>query len=238
MRGISGMKQAVLFDLGNTLVHYFERSEFPAILEQAILAVRRYLHEKELLTVPEEAMWRRVREEDHEETDYRVRPLEERLGRIFGIDRAQRPEVAAAMGRRFTEPIFVRGRCYEDALPVLRKLREDGIRTAIVSNTPWGSPGSLWREELARLDLSPWVDAAVFCTDVGWRKPARPIFERAMELLAAGPEDCLFVGDDPRWDLAGSRAVGMDVILINRQGGLASAEEGSLRTLYGLREKL
>lgn len=234
----SGMKQAVLFDLGNTLVRYFERSEFPAILEQAILAMRRYLEKEELLTVSEEAMWRKVSEEDHEATDHRVRPLEERLGRIFGIDRSQGPEVMAAMCRRFTEPIFARGRCYDDALPVLRKLREEGIRAAIVSNTPWGSPGSLWREELARLELSPWVDAAIFCTDVGWRKPAGPIFERAMELLAAGPEECLFVGDDPRWDLAGSRAVGMEAILMNRHGGLAGAEEGSIRTLHGLWDKL
>jgi putative hydrolase of the HAD superfamily len=183
-------------------------------------------------------MWRRVPEEDHEAADHRVRPLEERLGRIFGIDRSQGPEVAAAMCLRFTEPIFAQGRRYEDVLPVLRQLREEGIRTAIVSNTPWGSPGSLWREELVRLGLSSWVDAAVFCTDVGWRKPARPIFERAMKLLRAGPEDCLLVGDDPRWDLAGSRAVGIDAILIDRYGGLACAEEGWIQTLYGLWDKL
>jgi len=37
------MENAVLFDLGNTLVYYFERSEFPSIFEQAITEVEREL---------------------------------------------------------------------------------------------------------------------------------------------------------------------------------------------------
>jgi putative hydrolase of the HAD superfamily len=228
------MKKALLFDLGNTLVRYFERSEFAAILEQSILEVRRHLQQQGLLAVSTETMWHRVREEDHEAQDHRVRPLEGRLGRIFEIDAAQSPAVVGTMCRRFTQPIFARGRCYEDALPVLRQLRAEGVRTAIVSNTPWGSPGALWREELARLGLSAWVDAAVFCTDVGWRKPARPILERALGILGVDPQDCLFVGDDPRWDLAGPRAVGMEAILIDRKGGISEPAEGSIRHLHEL----
>ncbi len=228
------MRKALLFDLGNTLVRYFERSEFPAILEQSILEVRRHLQQKGPLAVCTETMWHRVREEDHEAPDYRVRPLEGRLGRIFEVDATQSPTVVDAMCRWFTQPIFARGRCYEDALPVLRQLRAEGVRTAIVSNTPWGSPGALWREELARLGLGAWVDAAVFCTDVGWRKPARPILERALGLLGVDPQDCLFIGDDPRWDLAGPRAMGMEAILIDREGVISEPAEESIRYLHEL----
>ena len=241
--------KAVLFDLGNTLVRYFERSEFPAILEQAILQVRDYLDEEGLLAVSAETMWRRVRRDDYEAEDHRVRPLEERLGRIFAIEPAPAPdwarraparplERAEAMCRRFTRPIFACGRCYEDALPALQQLRAECVKTALVSNTPWGSPGALWREELARLGLSGSLDVVVFCTDVGWRKPAGPIFERALALLGAEPRDCLFVGDDPRWDLAGARAVGIPAILLDRRGGTAGVEEGSIQNLHELWDKL
>lgn len=237
--------KAVLFDLGNTLVRYFERSEFPAILEQAILQVRGYLEEEGLLAVSAETMWRRVRQEDYEAGDHRVRPLEERLGRIFAIEPTRdrrapaRPlERTQAMCRRFTRPVFARGCCYEDALPVLQQLRAEGVKTALVSNTPWGSPGALWREELARLGLSGSLDIVVFCTDVGWRKPASPIFERALALLGADPQDCLFVGDDPRWDLAGARAVGIPAILLDRRGGTAGVEEGSIQNLHELWDRL
>lgn len=138
----------------------------------------------------------------------------------------------------FTRPIFACGRCYEDTLPALQQLRAEGIKTALVSNTPWGSPGALWRQELSRLGLSGWLNAVVFCTDMGWRKPAGPIFERALELLGAEPQDCLFVGDDPRWDLAGARAVGIEAVLIDRRGGTVSVEEATIHNLAELWDKL
>jgi putative hydrolase of the HAD superfamily len=232
------MKEAVLFDLGNTLVRYFGRAEFPTILEQAILEVRAYLLGLGFPSIPSEALWQRVGEEDYEAEDHRVRPLEGRLARIFQLDPGQARGVAEGMCRCFTRPIFARGQRYPDALLALERLRLAGIKTAIVSNTPWGSPGALWREELERLGLEASVDATVFCTDVGWRKPARAIFEYALERLRVEPLDSLFVGDDPRWDLAGPRALGMDAILIDRHGAFPDAAGGAIQTLDELGGKL
>jgi putative hydrolase of the HAD superfamily len=232
------MKRAVLFDLGNTLVRYFGRADFPEILEQAILEVRTYLQGRGFPTLPAEALWQRVNEENYEAKDHRVRPLEGRLARIFQLDPVQAGEVAGGMCRCFTRPIFARGQRYQDALPALQSLRSEGVRSAIVSNTPWGSPGSLWREELERLGLRTWVDATVFCTDVGWRKPASPIFERALERLQVEPQHCLFVGDDPRWDLVGPRALGMEAILIDRHRASPVAAGEAIQTLDELRIRL
>ena len=47
-------------------------------------------------------------------------------------------------------------------------------------------------KELERHGLLQSVDAAPFCVDVGWRKPARPIVEAVLEALAViGPGDSL-----------------------------------------------
>ena len=238
VRCTSRRTRAVLFDLGNTLVRYFDPHEFPAVLEQAILEVRSYLQGEGLLAVTAEAMWQRVREEDHEAPDHRVRPLAARLVQIFALDPAADAALVEAMCRRFTRPIFARGQRYDDSLRCLRQLRSRGFRTALVSNTPWGSPGGLWRAELERLGLSPWLEATVFCTDVGWRKPARPIFEQALAQLQVEPHDCLFVGDDPRWDLAGPQSLGMEVILIDREGIMPEAMRGSIRNLDELGDRL
>ena len=232
------MVEAVLFDLGNTLVGYFDRSEFPAVLREAILGVRDTLRTRGLPSVPDEAIWPRVREEDREAEDYRVRPLMGRLERIFGLDAGVWPELDTELGRAFVRPIFARAQRYEDALPTLQGLRSKGIKTAILSNTPWGSPGNLWREELDRQGLREQVDVAVFCTDVGWRKPARPIFQFALEELKAEPGNCVFVGDDARWDLVGPQALGMKVILIDRRGTMAPAGMEPIRTLYELEKRL
>jgi putative hydrolase of the HAD superfamily len=228
------MAEAILFDLGNTLVRYFDRAEFPAVLKAGVLGVQNYLQEQGLLRVDPETMWHGVRAEDHEAEDHHVRPLEGRLARIFQLEPDQMAAVAGELCRRFTAPIFARGRCYEDALPTLQALRAGGYRLAVVSNTPWGSPGALWREELERLGLDQWLDAVVFCTDAGVRKPARPIFQLALAQLQVEPQACLFVGDDPRWDLAGPRAMGMDTCLIDRQGLVLDEGAVSIQSLHEL----
>lgn len=202
------MKEFVLFDLGNTLVRYYERSDFPGILRQSIGEVELFLGK--------EADWDRVQAEKFTAKDFRVRPLEERLSRIFPeADWSEGNSLEAC--RRFMTPIFALAHLYNDVLPILETLRARGVKTAIVSNTPWGSPAVLWREELTRLGLMEAVDLIVFCTDCGWRKPARQIFDHTLQRLNATPEQCVFVGDDPRWDIAGPQTVGMEAVLIDRR---------------------
>src|SRR5262245_58392296 len=100
------------------------------------------------------------------------------------------------------------------AVPVLDELRGRGIKTAIVSNTPWGSSAHDWRAELNRHGLLDKVDATVFCMDVEWRKPHRAPFDRALSLLEVAPADALFVGDDHRWDVVGAQNAGLRPILL------------------------
>jgi putative hydrolase of the HAD superfamily len=140
--------------------------------------------------------------------------------------------------RCFLAPVLTRGYCYPEAIAVLQSLKARGIRTAIVSNTPWGSPAELWRAEIDRLGLGDWLDVTVFCRDAGWRKPAAPIFALALERLRAEPSRCLFVGDDPRWDLVGAHAVGMEAILVQRAGTAPHGDAASMSDLYELLHRL
>jgi len=135
--------KAVLFDLGGTLVWYYGRSEIPQVLQQAITGVQNFLRDKRLLKTSSESIWRAMEEENHEAKDNSVRPLEERLARVFQLHSTRSEELLMTMCRHFMKPIFSRGRCYEDSLPVLRALRSKGLKTAIVSNTSWGSPAVL-----------------------------------------------------------------------------------------------
>ncbi|MCX7680721.1 MAG: HAD family hydrolase [Anaerolineae bacterium] len=226
------MKRALLFDLGGTLVEYYDRSEQNAVLAEALAQVQEFLAERGMSKiVPESAL--QQMETRREAGDYRVRPLGVRLAQVFGLENEKLSEdFALAMCRRFLQPVFARGRLYEDTLPVLRQLRAQGFKMAIVSNTPWGSPAAPWHEELARLGLSALVDTAVFCTDIGWRKPARQIFEFALEALQVTPQQALFVGDHPVWDIAGAQGVGMEALLIDRRGSLQ--HEGAIADLYAL----
>lgn len=211
------LSKTVLFDLGNTLVRYYELADFPGILQSAITGTRSYLQQHQQLDNSEEELAQRVAAENHEAPNYEVRPLEQRLCRIFGID-SDNSEIIDGACRAFMRPIFDLAWIYPDVLPVLDELRSTGCRVGIVSNSPWGSPASLWREEAARLGLSNRVDEVIFCRDAGWRKPASQIFDHAMQRLGTQPEQCVFIGDDPRWDVAGPENIGMRPILIDRMG--------------------
>jgi putative hydrolase of the HAD superfamily len=207
---------AVLFDLGNTLAAYYRRDEFAPILERAVAGAREYLLGVGHAVDAFEPALARAIAENREAADFRFAPLADRLARIFDLGSEARVRIEAELCARFLEPIFAVGRVYPEVLTTLARLRADGFRTAIVSNAPWGSPPQLWRRELARLGLADSVDAVVLCGDVGWRKPARPIFEHACERLGVRSEECWFVGDELDWDVAGSAAVGMHPVLIDR----------------------
>jgi len=91
---------------------------------------------------------------------------------------------------------------------LLEVLRERGYKLALVSNAldpPW-----LLHRDLGELGVSERLDAAVFSSEVGWRKPHAAIFERALELLGGvEPERALMVGDRLREDVGGAAALGM-----------------------------
>ncbi len=204
--------KAVLFDLGGTLVHYFHNDEWPQVLDRCLEEVRGYLCSQGA-EIDRKTVRERAARERRAVGDLAVLPLAGRLRRVFGIE-----EQDQGMCRAFMRPLFSLARVYDDTFPVLRALRAKGLRTAVVSNTPWGSPGYLWREELSRLGLLPYLDAAVFCDDVGWRKPDERIYRYALRCLDMEASDCLFVGDDVEWDVRGPRSIGMNAILLARDG--------------------
>lgn len=228
------MIEAVLFDLGNTLAEYYESAAYPELLPRCIGEAGVFLEGRGVSLPPSEPLRKTVDVENREAGDHRVRPLEQRLLRIF---RPPEPSCAWVEGlcRAFMKPIFDLGRLCDDAQPTLRTLRARGLRLGVVSNAPWGCPASLCHEESARLGLPALVDHVVFCTDVGWRKPAREIFAFALARLHTTPDRCLFVGDHPDWDVAGPRAAGMAAVLLDRKGTRGAAGESGISRLADLR---
>jgi putative hydrolase of the HAD superfamily len=231
------MKKAILFDLGNTLIKYYTRSEFPHILREAIEEVYNFLLQNVQFDISFDEIWQRVSKENYESSDYKVRPLEERLKHIFTAEKLS-DDLIMNMCRCFMKPIFSRSEIYEDTLSVLAKLNSKGIKSVIISNTAWGSPSELWHEEIKRFGIDRYIDLIVFCRDVGWRKPDKRIFEFALKSLSLNVNECVFIGDDPRWDIAGPKAIGMEAILIDRESQFGKPEEKRITTLYEVLDML
>jgi putative hydrolase of the HAD superfamily len=206
--------RAVLFDLGDTLVSYYQPQEFLPILRRSLDDCLRALGHNP--TTGEDAidLLHQALELNQERGDLAVWPLEERLQVLFSRYANLDTELTERLAQVFLQPIFATAQVNHEALPVLMGLQRRGVRTAIVSNTPWGSSGRFWRSELARHELLPAVDAVVFCRDVGWRKPHPAPFRRALEMLAVAEKDAAFVGDNPVWDVEGAEGAGLLPILL------------------------
>jgi putative hydrolase of the HAD superfamily len=100
---------------------------------------------------------------------------------------------------------------FDDVLPTLRRLREDGFRLGIVSN--WES----WLPQLLeRAEVAPLLDHVVISGMCGIEKPDPGIFVLALREAGLGPEQTFYVGDNPEHDVAPPLLVGITPVLLDR----------------------
>jgi HAD superfamily hydrolase (TIGR01549 family) len=114
---------------------------------------------------------------------------------------------------------------YEDALPTLDALREQGLKLGLLSNTARDMDEFVAHHRLT-------VDAVLSSRTHGKTKPHETIFRRMLELLDVAPADAMMVGDTVDDDVEGALAVGMRAMLVDREGRYPERE--SLDDLRGL----
>lgn len=104
-----------------------------------------------------------------------------------------------------------------EQVAVVKKLRESGIKTAIVTNVA-AERLAFQRNKIDALGLTPLFDAIVLSGEVGVHKPDRRVFDYAAQKLGLANEDCVFVGDNPDGDIAGALGAGMEAVWIDVWG--------------------
>ena len=100
---------------------------------------------------------------------------------------------------------------YDDVVPCLDTLRENGIRLAVVSN--WDN--SLHRT-LRMFGLTEYFEHVVASLEEGVEKPDPRLFKIALDRLGVEPEHALHVGDNPLDDWQGATDAGMRAFVIDR----------------------
>lgn len=146
------------------------------------------------------------------------------------VPRHGSPELFRCVYRAFESPAA--WKVFPDAVETLVQLKRRGLRTAIISN---------WDERLAPLlhamDLARYFDAIIVSLDVGYRKPAPEIFQRALSALGTPAHRTLHIGDSVVEDVDGATRAGMRAVLLDRT--IDNDKQGSAhRTVSALSELL
>lgn len=128
--------------------------------------------------------------------------------------------------------------CYPDVPETLRRLRQSGMQTAILSN---GSP-SMLESAVKNSGIAPLIERILSVEEVGIYKPDPRVYRLATERLGLAAEEIAFQSSNA-WDVAGAAAFGFRVVWINRFGQRRerlpfgpAAELKSLAELAGLFE--
>lgn len=102
-------------------------------------------------------------------------------------------------------------RAHVDLLSRLRK----SYRIGLFSNFDHGP--SL-RRLLHESGIGSWFEPLIISDGLGFRKPGREAFSRALALTGEAPEAVLFVGDSLEDDVTGALEAGVDIAWINSRG--------------------
>jgi len=192
--------EAVIFDWGGTLTpwHTIDFSEESRALAAAVADADETA--AGLLAAAVQAVWARARDHHTSAT----------LADIFTEAGLVHDESLLTAYREFWAP---HTRTDPDVPSLFGRLRADGLRIGVLSNTVWPRE---WHEDLFRRDgVLDLVDGAVYTSEVPWTKPAPEAFEAAVR--AVGLEDpaaCVFVGDRLFDDIWGAANVGMRTVLV------------------------
>ncbi len=98
-----------------------------------------------------------------------------------------------------------------DAIEVLSWLHDHGLKLAICSNAPF--PPEMMRRQVEKNGIAARVDAVVFSSELGLRKPAPRVYRATLDKIGVDPTRALFVGDRAREDYTGPISVGMRAVI-------------------------
>jgi len=202
---VTGRLDAVVFDWGGTLTPWHEID--PVEMWRAYAIVRAPADPEPMaraLHAAEEAAWARGR--DH----HRAATLDE-VFREPGAEPAGPAHEAALAAyeaawqpHTWTDP---------DAVPLLAALRARGLRVGVLSNTLWTR--RFHEQVFARDGVLPYVDAAVYSSELAYVKPHPEAFWAALRSVdVTDPGRAVFVGDRLYDDVHGAAEVGMRTVFV------------------------
>jgi HAD superfamily hydrolase (TIGR01509 family) len=226
--------EAVVFDYGRTLVTFeYPAGELGAVVERfrpAIAASTQRPAPSASTILDEVLLPLEALVENPGEDEVRYLEVFARAWRSAGIDLPDEllyeilnAEQLVWDGSARVDPV---------GLEMLSWLRANGFKSAVCSNAPF--PPEMMVRQVVGNGVADAVDAVVFSSQVGRRKPAPEMYRAALELVGVEANKALFVGDRVREDYEGPLAVGMRAVICTAHAALSPGD--GIPTIASLRD--
>ena len=203
--------EAIFFDVDDTI---YSTTDFSAKARRnavrAMIDAGLQMSEKDCLTELEEVIAEFSSNYEHHFDKLLLRIPREKLG-------GTNPLILVAAGMTgYHDTKFRHLFPYEDAIEVLRMLREKKVRLGVIT----AGTGIKQAEKVIRLGLHHLVDSnAIFITDtIGIAKTNPKLYLRACQAIHVDPHKTMYVGDRPTSDVDTPGAVGLYTVLSRRTG--------------------
>ena len=122
-------------------------------------------------------------------------------------------QVADRMRRALALPMDEHSAPFAGLCELFETVDELKLRCIVLTNTHVGNAEDRWRD-LRAAGVDGFVDDVITSADVGWRKPDRRIFERAIAAADGEPGEIVHVGNSEYHDIEGAGTVGMWTIQV------------------------
>lgn len=186
------MFKAVIFDMYETLITLFNSRLYKG---------RQIAAE---MNIPEE-VFRKIWDPSDDDRTLGNMTFEEVISDIMRENNISDSELYARIIRnRYQVSSEVFSHKHPDIIPMLKALKENGIKTGLITNCYFEE-----KEAIENSDLYGLFDAVCMSCDVKLKKPDIRIYELCAEKLNVKPYECLYVGDGGSHELEAAKSAGM-----------------------------
>jgi putative hydrolase of the HAD superfamily len=207
--------KAVLFDLGHTLIDYYDDWKGPeervvGLVFDIVSSSSRDLDRKEFTSYLSGSL---SRAREWKNTQMIEVPLVDLMGECLERYRALDEDNLGQSLEIFYSVLQEDRKLVNGAVELLHSLKERGLSIGLISDVAWGLPSEYPMRDIRYFGLDQFFDDYVFSTDVGLRKPHPKVFKIALSNLGVSASEAIYIGNSLAHDIKGAKGVGMKAVL-------------------------
>ena len=201
------MLQAAVFDLDGTLLDTESAADDAVIAWAAELGIRddEVAQRWRAVSTHHYQRWQSREIDFHGQRQERVRDF---LGQTLTDDEA------AELFSGYLERYEAGWKPFDDALPAVHRARDAGLAVGVLTN----GDRTQQLQKLSRFAMDDVFDVVVCTSDLPAGKPDPRAYAGVLAALGIPASRSLMIGDSLEADYLGARAVGMQAVLLDREG--------------------